>query len=98
MTCDGRRVLILIDVIVTIGNTLSVDLISVNILVPRSTPETRPNEITIIVVLIALLLLLPPIVVLWSYNDSYWLVPYLIWSIIILLSYWLQRHLKKHAL
>jgi Na+-driven multidrug efflux pump len=64
---------------------------------PESTSESRPNEITIIVVLIALLILLPPILVLWAFEGSYWLMPYLVWSAIILLSYFLQRHLKKHA-
>jgi hypothetical protein len=64
---------------------------------PESTSESRPNEITIIVVLIVLLLLLPPLIGLWAFEGSYWLIPYLIWSVIILLSYLLQRHLKKHA-
>jgi hypothetical protein len=65
---------------------------------PESTSKSRPNEITIIVVLIALLLLLPPMLVLWAFNGSYWLAPYLVWSAIILLSYLLQRHLKKYAI
>jgi hypothetical protein len=64
---------------------------------PESTSESRPNEMTIIVVLIALLLLLPPLISLWAFEGSYWLTPYLVWSAIILLSYLLQRHLKKHA-
>lgn len=64
---------------------------------PPPTSESRPNEITIIIVLIALLLLLPPLIGLWASEGSYWLTPYLIWSSIILLSYLLQRHLKKHA-
>jgi hypothetical protein len=64
---------------------------------PASTSESRPTEITIIVALIALLILLPPLIGLWAFEGSYWLIPYLIWSAIILLSYLLQRHLKKHA-
>jgi len=52
---------------------------------------------TIIVVMITLMLLLPPIVVLWAFDGSYWLMPYLVWSAIILLSYFLQRHLNKNA-
>jgi hypothetical protein len=64
---------------------------------PKLTSESRPNEITIIIVLIALLILLPPFIGLWAFEGSYWLMPYLIWSAIILLSYLLQRHLNKHA-
>jgi len=62
-----------------------------------SKSKSRPNEMTIIVVMITLMLLLPPIVVLWAFDGSYWLMPYLVWSAIILLSYFLQRHLNKNA-
>ncbi len=59
--------------------------------------DTRPTEITIVVLLISLLILLPPLFTLWISIDSPWYLPYLVWLGIILLSYWLQRLLRKHA-
>jgi len=61
-------------------------------------PESRPTEITVIVVLIALLILLPPVLGLWSANSNAWYMPYLVWFGIILLSYGLQRILRKNAI
>jgi uncharacterized membrane protein len=60
--------------------------------------EIRPTEITIAVVLISLLVLLPPLSTLWFDIDSPWYLPYLVWFGIILLSFWLQRLLRKHAI
>jgi hypothetical protein len=62
------------------------------------TSELRSTEITIVVVMIALLLLLPPLSSLWFAVRSPWYLPYLVWFGIILLSYWLQRLLRKHAI
>ncbi len=59
--------------------------------------DLRPTEITIVVTLLALLILLPPLSNLWFALDSPWFLPYLVWFGIILLSYWLQRLLRKHA-
>ena len=59
--------------------------------------ELRPTEITIVVVLIALLVLLPPMSSLWFGLHAPWYLPYLVWLGIILLAYWLQRLLRKHA-
>jgi len=59
--------------------------------------ELRPTEITIVVLLISLLLLVPPLLSLWTDPDSPWFLPYLIWAGIILLCYWLQYLLRKHA-
>jgi hypothetical protein len=59
--------------------------------------DLRPTEITIVVLLLSLLILLPPLSGLWFALDSPWFLPYLVWSGIILLSYWLQRLLRKHA-
>ena len=65
---------------------------------PLLSSDLRPSEITIVVVLISLLLLLPPLLGFWFSVDSPWYLPYLIWFGIILLSYWLQRLLRKHAI
>ncbi|MCP4389914.1 MAG: hypothetical protein GY802_16590 [Gammaproteobacteria bacterium] len=60
--------------------------------------DLRPTEITIVVVLIASLVLLPPLLNLWFSIDSPWYLPYLVWFGIILLSYYLQRLLRKNAI
>ena len=60
--------------------------------------DLRPTEITIVVVLIASLVLLPPLLNLWFSVDSPWYLPYLVWFVIILLSYYLQRLLRKNAI
>jgi len=59
--------------------------------------DLRPTEITIVVALISLLILLPPLSNLSLALDSPWFLPYLVWFAIILLSFWLQRLLRKHA-
>jgi len=59
--------------------------------------DLRPTEITIVVALISLLILLPPLSSIWFAIDSPWYLPYLVWFAIILLSFWLQRLLRKHA-
>ncbi len=59
--------------------------------------ELRPTEITIVVSLISLLVLLPPLINLWFDTTSPWYLPYLVWSGIIALTYWLQYLLRKHA-
>ncbi|MCH8106401.1 MAG: hypothetical protein IIC58_12995 [Proteobacteria bacterium] len=64
---------------------------------PTSTTEYRPTEITIIIVLIALLPLLPPLLHLWTGSNSAWYTPYLVWFGIIMLSFGLQRYLRRSA-
>ncbi|MDH3218994.1 MAG: hypothetical protein OEO19_05610 [Gammaproteobacteria bacterium] len=64
---------------------------------PLFSPDLRPTEITVVAVLIALLVLLPPLNGLWFSIDSPWYLPYLVWFAIILLSYYLQRLLRKNA-
>ena len=60
--------------------------------------DLRPTEITIVVLLISSLVMLPPLLGLWFSVDSPWYLPYLIWFGIILLSYYLQRLLRKNAI
>lgn len=59
--------------------------------------EFSTTEITLIVVIVALLILLPPMLGWWGASKNPWYIPYLVWSIIIALAYWLQRILRKHA-
>jgi hypothetical protein len=60
--------------------------------------DLRPTEITIVVVLIAALVLLPPLLNLWFSVDSVWYLPYIVWFAIIMLSWYLQRLLRKNAI
>jgi hypothetical protein len=70
-----------------VGNTLSL-----------FSSDLRPTEITIVVVLCSALVLLPPLLGLWIAEDKPWYLPYLVWLGIILLSFYLQRLLRKNAL
>ena len=65
---------------------------------PFSSPEVRPTEITLVVLLISLLVLLPPLLGLWFAIGSAWYLPYLVWFGIILMSFFLQRLLRKNAI
>ena len=60
--------------------------------------DLRPTEITFVVVLFSALLLLPPLHDLWFSEESSWYLPYLVWFGIIVLSYYLQRLLRKNAI
>jgi len=64
---------------------------------PSNSSESRPTEITVIVVLMAILILLPPVLDLWIDSLNAWYMPYLVWLGLIVLSYGLQRILRKHA-
>jgi len=72
--------------LITAGNTVSL-----------FTSDLRSTEITIVMVVVASLVLLPPLSTLWLGDHSPWFLPYLVWLGIILLSYWLQRLLRKHG-
>ena len=61
------------------------------------TSELRPTEITVVVVIVAMLVFMPPLTRLWFAEDAPWYLPYLVWTGIILLCYWLQHKLRKHA-
>jgi len=69
------------------GNTMS-----------QFSSDLRPSEITIVVVLFAALVLLPPLHGLWFSEDKPWYLPYLAWFGIILLTYCLQRLLRRNAI
>lgn len=50
------------------------------------------------VLVITLVLLLSPVSRLWGAVDAPWYSPYVIWAVIILLSWILQKHIKRHEL
>ena len=87
-----------VDLIVTIGNTLRQKPVTRGNTLSLLSSDLRPTEITIVVVLIASLVLLPPLLHLWFSVGSAWYLPYLVWFGIIVLSYYLQRLLRKNAI
>ena len=63
-----------------------------------NTPEGRKTEISLIVILVSILMLLPPVLNLWAEADNPWYIPYLVWLGIIVLTFFLQRVLRKHVI
>lgn len=65
-------------------------------------PRTRDHELlldrVIILFLLALFLLISPLKMWWAADDSPWYAPYLLWAVLIVLAYWLQRRLKRREL
>lgn len=51
----------------------------------------------ILLLLFALFLLLSPIIEWWAADASPWYAPYLIWALLIALTFWLRRHLERLA-
>lgn len=51
----------------------------------------------ILLLLFALFLLLSPLLNWWAADDSPWYAPYLIWSVIIVLAFILQRRSRRNA-
>ena len=60
--------------------------------------RVRVVESSVIAVVIVLLLLLSPLADFWTAVGAPWYAPYLIWLVIIFLTFLLQRYLTKHAL
>lgn len=51
----------------------------------------------ILLFLLALFLLLSPILNWWASDTSPWYSPYLIWALLIALTWLLQRKLRRHV-
>ena len=60
--------------------------------------KMRVLESTVIAIIFVLLLLVSPVVDWWAGLRAAWYAPYLIWLIVILVTFLLQRYLKKNAL
>lgn len=58
--------------------------------------ESRLDRV-ILLFLFALFLLLSPLLNWWAADDSPWYVPYLIWLVIIVLAFFLERRMRRHA-
>ena len=88
----------LVDLTVTISNTFPALEVTGGNTLSLFSSDLRPSEITFVVVLFSALLLLPPLHDLWFSEESPWYIPYLVWFGVILLSYYLQRLLRKNAI
>jgi len=65
---------------------------------PRNREHEPLLDRVLILFLLALFLLLSPITQWWAADDSPWYAPYLIWGLLILLSWRLRRYLERHEL
>lgn len=65
---------------------------------PRSKEPEQHLDRVILLFLLALFLLLSPITGWWAADDSPWFAPYLLWALLIFLTWRLQRYLKRHDL
>ena len=64
----------------------------------RGEQRTEPvYDRVILFLLFALFLLRSPIINWCAADDSPWYAPYLIWSLLIALTYWLQRYITRHT-
>lgn len=61
--------------------------------------EVRAEQVydrVILLLLLALFLLISPIIDWWAADDSPWYSPYLIWGLLISLTFWLRRYINRH--
>ena len=65
---------------------------------PRSPDYQRLKEGTLLLLILALLLFASPLTLWWASIDGLWLLPYLLWSLVILLAAWLRRRFGQHDL
>ncbi|MGM0593828.1 MAG: hypothetical protein ACQETD_04755 [Pseudomonadota bacterium] len=65
---------------------------------PRSKLQEQYLDRVILLFLLALFLLLSPIITWWAADDSPWYAPYLIWGLLIFLTWRTQRYLSRHDL
>lgn len=65
---------------------------------PHSKEPEQQLDRVILLFLLALFLLLSPIKEWWAADESPWYSPYLIWGLMIFLTWRLQRYLKRHDL
>ena len=65
---------------------------------PMSPEPPRQRESTLLLLLLALFLFASPFTFWWASIDSPWLLPYLLWLLIILLGAWLRALARRHDL
>ncbi len=62
----------------------------------ESRAETVYDKV-ILLLLFALFLLLSPLIEWWAANDALWYAPYIIWALLIALTFALQRYINRHT-
>jgi hypothetical protein len=65
---------------------------------PRNRDHDLQLDRVIILFLFALFLLLSPLVEWWAADDSAWYTPYLLWGLLIGLTWRLRKRLERHEL
>lgn len=64
----------------------------------RGEQRTEPgHDRVILLLLFALFLLLSPLTEWWAADDSPWYAPYLLWALLIALTWRLRRYLVRHS-
>jgi hypothetical protein len=65
---------------------------------PASARNNFRIERSLIMLAVILLLFVSPLTEFWAALDAPWFSPYLIWLVAIILSWSLQRSLRKHGI
>ncbi len=65
---------------------------------PASARNNFRIERTLIMLALIMLLFVSPLTEFWAALDAPWFSPYLIWLVAIILSWSLQRSLRKHGI
>ena len=85
------------------NTTFTIARITVNLLtslphrdMAKDVRNLKHTELTVIAVLLVIVLFVSPLTEYWAALDAPWYSPYLVWSVAILISWLLQRFLKKH--
>jgi len=65
---------------------------------PASARNNFRIERTLIMLALIILLFVSPLTEFWAALDAPWFSPYLIWLVAIILSWSLQRSLRKHGI
>ncbi len=64
----------------------------------KNEQKTEPvYDRVLLLLLFALFLLLSPIIEWWAADDSPWYAPYLIWALLIALTFALQRRIRRYS-
>ena len=63
----------------------------------RGEPRETVYDRVVLLLLFALFLLFSPIVEWWAADDSPWYAPYLIWALLIALTFALQRYINRRT-
>ena len=65
---------------------------------PKNPDPIRLRESAFLLALFALFLFATPLTIWWASDGAHWLVPYMLWLLVILLGAWLSRRYSQHDL